>query len=87
MKPFHGITQEALVDFLATATDNPDHLTTHEYYEAEAQAVLRLLHLVENRSLERSGLLECRTMSSEDLHELALKSARKYAKSLRKRMP
>ena len=83
MKEFHGITQEAMVDFLTTATENLD-LCTHDYYEAEAQAVLRLLRMQEcELRVKQANHL----FFDEDLHELALKSARKYAKSLRKRTP
>jgi len=87
MKPFHGITQEAMVDFLTTATNNPlDNLTTYErnVYAAEAQAVLRLLHMQE---CELRVKQQNHLFFDEDLHELARKSARKYAESLRKRMP
>lgn len=81
MKPFHGITEEALVDYLTTATDSKDYLTTHDYYDAEAQAVLRLLRVVDS-----FGYCDL-SADIEKLHKLALKSARKYAKSLRRRTP
>jgi len=81
MKPFHGITEEAMVDFLYTAVANDDNLTSHDYYAAEAQAVLRLLRAAEEVLPYKLTYLPLR---AEDLHELACKSARKYAKSLRK---